>query len=92
MQQGNVITQQMIDKLRPGMTRSQVQFVLGNPVVEDSLDASRWDYVYTFQIAGGDTVRKLLSIYFVDERLSYFAGDYLPTEDYQALSAAAQEE
>ena len=88
VQQGNVVTQQMIDKLRPGMTHSQVRFVLGNPVIDDQLDASRWDYFYSFQIAGGSTIRKVLSVYFVEERLSYFAGDFLPTEDQQEISAA----
>jgi outer membrane protein assembly factor BamE len=91
VQQGNVVTQQMIDKLRPGMTRSQVRFVLGNPVIDDQLDASRWDYLYSFQIAGGRTIRKVLSLYFVEERLSYFEGDFLPTEDQQELSAAMNE-
>lgn len=89
VQQGNVITQQMIDKLKPGMTRSQVRFVLGNPVVDDNLDADRWDYIYTFQLAGGDTLRKVLSVYFVDERLSYFEGDFLPTTVYQELRSGA---
>lgn len=87
IQQGNVITQQMIDRLKPGMTRSQVRFVLGNPVIDDSLDSERWDYVYTIQIAGGEVVRKVLSVYFIEGRLSHFEGDFVPTEEYKALSA-----
>ncbi len=85
IQQGNVITQQMIDKLRPGMTKSQVRFVLGNAVVDDALDAYRWDYIYTIQIAGGNRIRKVLSVYFVEDRLSYFVGDFVPTDEYQAI-------
>ena len=84
VQQGNVITQQMIDKLRPGMTKSQVRFVLGNAVINDSLDVDRWDYIYTLSIAGGDQIRTKLSVYYVDERLSYFVGDFVPTEEYEA--------
>ena len=91
IQQGNVVTQQMIDKLRPGMTQSQVRFVMGNPVIDDPLDADRWDYIYTFQLAGGTTIRKELSLYFVEDRLSYFVGDFVPTEDYQELVQAANE-
>lgn len=83
IQQGNVITQQMIDKLRPGMTKSQVRFVLGNAVIDDALDADRWDYVYTIQVAGGDRIRRLLSVYFVEQRLSYFEGNFVPTEEYE---------
>lgn len=90
IQQGNVITQQMIDKLRPGMSKSQVRFVLGNAVIDDSLNADRWDYVYTIQFGGGDIIRKVLSLYFVAERLSYFEGDFIPTEEYKALTASAE--
>ena len=57
IQQGNVISQAMIDKLRPGMTRSQVRFVLGNPVVSDSLNQDQWDYVYSIQLSGGTPLR-----------------------------------
>ncbi|MBI3546289.1 MAG: outer membrane protein assembly factor BamE [Gammaproteobacteria bacterium] len=46
VQQGNVITQEMIDKLKPGMSRSQVRFVMGNPLVTDLFHADRWDYYY----------------------------------------------
>ena len=88
IQQGNVITQQMIDKLRPGMTKSQVRFVLGNAVINDSLNAERWDYIYTLSIAGGDQIRTKLSVYFVDERLSYFVGDFIPTEEYETYREA----
>jgi len=80
VQQGNVISQAMIDKLRPGMTKSQVRYILGNPVVDDSLDKDQWDYVYTIQIAGGQVIRRLLVLYFREERLSYFEGDYLPSD------------
>ena len=80
IQQGNVISQVMVDKLKPGMTKSQVRFILGNPVLDDNLDKDRWDYVYTIQIAGGEKLRRILSLHFLNERLSYFEGDYLPTE------------
>lgn len=74
------MTQVMIDKLKPGMTRRQVQFVLGNPVIDDQLDGDRWDYVYTIDIPGLERVQRNLQVYFIDERLSYFEGDYAPTD------------
>ena len=89
IQQGNVITQQMIDKLKPGMTKSQVRFVLGNPVVDDSLDREQWDYVYSIQISGGIVIRKTLSVHFIEERLSYFKGDFVPSEVYKTLNEAS---
>jgi len=80
VQQGNVITQSMIDKLKPGMTKSQVRYVLGNPIVDDSLNQARWDYVYSIQVPGLQLVQTKLQIFFIDERLSYFEGDYAPTD------------
>ena len=46
VQQGNVVTQEMIDKLRPGMTPSQVRFVMGTPLITDPFHQDRWDYYY----------------------------------------------
>lgn len=80
IQQGNLLSQQMIDKLKPGMTKSQVRFILGNPIVDDALDKNRWDYIQTIQVAGGDMASSRLILYFREDRLSYFEGDYLPTE------------
>ena len=85
IQQGNVVTQQMIDRLKPGMTKSQVNFVLGNAVIDDPLEADRWDYVYSIQLPNGSVIRKILTLYFVDKRLSYFMGDFIPTDVYEAL-------
>ena len=87
VQQGNVISQSMIDRLKPGMTKSQVRFVLGNPVIDDSLDENRWDYVYTVQVAGGETQRQALILFFLDNKLSYFESDLLPTENEESNSA-----
>lgn len=46
IQQGNVVTTDMVEKLKPGMTRSQVRFVLGTPLVTDTFHPDRWDYVF----------------------------------------------
>lgn len=79
VQQGNVVTQQMLDRLKPGMTKAQVRFVLGNPVIDHSLKAEQWDYVHSLQVQGGDIIRRSLVLHFVDDRLSHFEGDFLPT-------------
>ncbi len=89
IQQGNVITQQMIDRLKPGMTKSQVKFVLGNAVIDDQLEADRWDYVYSIQLPAGAIIRKILSVYFVEKRLSHFIGDFIPTDEYDSLDKTA---
>ena len=80
VQQGNVITQEMVDSLKPGMTREQVAFVMGEPVIRNPFDDSRWDYVYTFRVPGYVDDQSMLSLYFVDGKLSHFAGDFKPSE------------
>ena len=52
IQQGNVITQEMVDKLKPGMTRSQVRFALGSPMISDAFHDNRWDYIYRLEQKG----------------------------------------
>ena len=72
VQQGNVITQVMIDKLKPGMTRSQVRYILGNPVLDDTLNQDRWDYIYTNRIPGSKIQREILILHFLEDKLSFF--------------------
>ena len=71
----------MIDRLKPGMSKNQVIFVLGNPVLEDPLTKERWDYVYTIQISGEKLNKQILSIYFEKDKLSHFFGNYVPSEN-----------
>lgn len=78
--QGNIITQEMIDQLRPGMTKRQVIFVMGTPLVRDPYHQDRWDYVYNFEPGGGVRTQERISIYFVEDQLVRFEGDFLPTE------------
>ena len=88
VQQGNVINQDMIDKLRPGMSRSQVAFVMGEPVVRNSFNDDRWDYVYTIELPGVYSTTQTVSLYFVDEQLAYFTGDLVPERFKKKASAA----
>ena len=81
IQQGNIVSQEMIDRLKPGMTRSQVQFVLGNPVLADSFERDRWNYVYTIDIPGQAIIERELIIVFKNDRLLRFEGDYTPSEN-----------
>ena len=50
VQQGNVITQEMVDRLKPGMTRNQVEFVMGKPVLADPFKQDQWVYIYTLEV------------------------------------------
>ncbi len=79
VQQGNVITQDMIDRLKPGMTRSQVAYLMGEPVYRNPFNDDRWDYIYTLEIPGYFETQQQVSLYFEDGVLAYFTGDYAPT-------------
>ena len=80
IQQGNVVTQEMIDKVKPGMTRSQVRFALGTPLVVDAFHQDRWDYVYFLQKAGTVVEQRRIAVYFKDDRLSRIEGDVVPVD------------
>lgn len=79
IQQGNVVTQDMIDQLRPGMTRRQVRFIMGNPLITDTFHANRWDYLYSIQPGGGERLQERISVNFnADDQLVGLSGDFMP--------------
>lgn len=79
IQQGNIITQEMVDQLKPGMSKSQVRFVLGTPLIADSFHQNRWDYFYSFNDQENPQKRERISVFFVDGKLTHFSGDFLPS-------------
>ena len=89
VQQGNVITQEMVDQLKPGMTREQVAFVMGQPVVRNAFDDTRWDYVYTIDVPGAFESHLLVSLFFESDALTLITGDLAPTAAAEATTAAA---
>ncbi|MBY4677371.1 outer membrane protein assembly factor BamE [Marinobacterium arenosum] len=76
--QGNVVTQEMVDQLRPGMTRKQVRFVMGTPLIEDTFHADRWDYILTRKSGDGSYSRQKLTLRFENDRLVGLNGDFRP--------------
>lgn len=79
--QGNLITQEMVDQLRPGLSKRQVSYIMGNPLIKDTFDQDRWDYVYSIQIGGGERMQERLSVYFEDGLLARFDGDFSQTPE-----------
>ena len=69
IQQGNLIDQDMVNKLELGMTKSQVRFVLGNPLVADTFDQTRWDYIYRRVSSLGVYSEKGMTVHFDDQGL-----------------------
>jgi len=78
IQQGNLVNQEMVDKLQPGMTKLQVQFVLGTPLIRDSFDQSRWDYFYSRVNVSGQRSQEQMTVVFSEQgELLRLEGDYL---------------
>jgi outer membrane protein assembly factor BamE len=75
IQQGNVITQDMISKLKSGMTRSQVRFVLGSPLIVDPFRTDRWDYVSIYEKQGKEVERRRVTVIFENDKLARIEGD-----------------
>ena len=88
--QGNIITQEMVDQLRPGMTKRQVIFVMWTPLVRDPYHQDRWDYVYNFQPGGGERGQERLSVLFENDQLVSLSGDFEPTPAETAAATAPQ--
>jgi outer membrane protein assembly factor BamE len=79
IQQGNILDQKDIDKLRPQLTKNQVIFVLGNPVADDSFSDDKWIYIYTYQNRNVETDRESktkLILFFKDDKLVAAEGDF----------------
>ena len=76
IQQGNYVTQEMVAQLKPGLTRDQVRFVMGTPLVSDIFHDERWDYVFVRQRANShDTEHRRVAVFFEDGKLKRVDGD-----------------
>jgi len=75
VRQGNMVTQDMVAQLKPGLTKDQVRFLLGTPLVVDPFHAERWDYVYRFQPGKGEAQQRRLIVFFEDGKLARVGGD-----------------
>ena len=78
VQQGNVVTQDMVDQLRPGMTQRQVRFIMGTPLIQDTFHPERWDYLYSLKSGRSERVQERISLTFEDNRLIGLSGDFIP--------------
>ncbi len=90
VQQGNVVTQEMVDKLKPGMSRSQVRFVMGTPLVIDPFHPDRWDYYYYLRRSNesaGENQR--VTVVFKDDNLVAVQGDTRIKSDTPAAGESA---
>ncbi len=71
LSQGNLLKQEDLDQVEVGMTRRQVRFLLGTPMIDDPFHEGRWDYVYYLKLGRDDAIfKRWISIYFEDEKVS----------------------
>ncbi len=69
IQQGNVITQNMLAQLEPEMEKKKVLFIMGTSIIEDTFNSSQWDYIYTYQMGGGEYVKRRITLHFDEKEL-----------------------
>lgn len=80
VQQGNVVTQEMISRLKRGMTRSQVRFALGSPLIVDPFRTDRWDYVSIYDKQGKEVERRRITVIFENDALARVEGDVVVSD------------
>lgn len=81
VEQGNIVTPEMVDLLEPNMNKRQVRYVLGTPLVVDVFHQDRWDYIYSVQLGGGTREQKRISVVFENDRLVGLQGDFRPSNE-----------
>lgn len=88
IQQGNFISQEMVSQLKLGMSKDQVRFVLGTPLITDSFHADRWDYVFRRQRTNSrELEQRKLAVFFEDGKLKRIEGDVTPAPSKDAAGA-----
>jgi outer membrane protein assembly factor BamE len=79
--QGNYLTSDTVERVRPGMRRQDVRFVLGSPLLLDPFHPNRWDYIFRFQRGTGESVTRRVTIHFDGDRVERVEADALPGRD-----------
>jgi outer membrane protein assembly factor BamE len=87
--QGNYLSQDMVDKLKVGQTKPQVKATLGTPLISSAFRDNRWDYVYEFSSAGRLREHRQFTVYFKDDLLARWEGDEMPqsAQDLNRIAA-----
>ncbi|MDA9847903.1 outer membrane protein assembly factor BamE [Luminiphilus sp.] len=78
VEQGNIVTPEMIEQLKPNMTRRQVRFVMGTPLIEDTFNTDRWDYRYFLRNGNKTLKESKLSVFFEGDALVNVTGSEVP--------------
>jgi outer membrane protein assembly factor BamE len=90
--QGNFVSKEQVQALRPGMTRNQVKEILGTPLIASVFHADRWDYAFTIQRKGTQPQQRKMSVFFQNDVFFKYEGDELPSESEFAERLTTPEE
>ena len=91
VEQGNVVTEEMVEQLRPGLNRRQVRYIMGTPLIEDSFHEDRWDYRYLLRNGNELLSETQLTLWFEDDELVRVEGPDAPNWDEPQSQASAPE-
>jgi outer membrane protein assembly factor BamE len=80
IQQGNFVSQEMLNQLKVGQTRDQVRFILGSPLLTDVFHDDRWDFPFYLARGNGELTTSRVTVFFKDDKVERFEGGNLPTE------------
>ena len=89
--QGNYVTQDVVDRLKVGQSKSQVRLLLGTPLVADAFHANRWDYLYRFESAGRLREEHRLTVLFQDDKVVKWTSDTLPIAPIRGYTGESTE-
>jgi len=93
IQQGHIITQEMVEQLKVGMTKRQVRYILGNSLVPDPLNDEQWDYPYSIRKGSeGEVTAYLFSVHFADGKLTGWEGNFVPASTANASDTQSDRE
>jgi outer membrane protein assembly factor BamE len=91
VQQGNVITQDAVNQLTPGMSRRQVQYVMGSPMITDVFHKNRWDYIYRMQPGEGKATEQHVTLFFKGDSLASISGSMHPETGAESTQATHEQ-
>lgn len=92
VEQGNVVTEEMVEQLRPGLNRRQVRYIMGTPLIEDSFHSDRWDYRYLLRNGDQTLAETQLTLWFEDDELVRAEGPDAPEWDAPQPEPTGDEE
>ena len=90
IQQGNLFSKNLVDSLKPGMTKRQVTLVMGSPSIVNAFNPNRWDYISTLRKGNGRMESKDLTLYFENDALVKIEGDYFAENPQELIKEATK--